>query len=119
MRIGGIFYLKLNGKILVTSEGEFTYNLGKPKRQAEKNGALGVAGFSAEAQVPYVDGEIFDTEELEVEKLLDTENATVTIELFNKKTFILSSASFCGEGEFTTKGRLKVRFEGMEAELVA
>ena len=118
MRIGGIFYLKINGKMIVTTEGEFTFNIGKPKRQAEKNGALGVAGFSAEAQVPYIDGEIYDTENLEVEKLLDTENATVTLELYNGKTFILSSASFCGEGELTSKGRLKVRFEGMEGELV-
>ena len=118
MRIGGIFYLKINGKMIVTTEGEFTYNLGKPKRQAEKTGALGVAGFSAEAQVPYCDGEIFDTKDLDVEELLDIEDATVTVELFNGKTFILTGAAFCGEGEFTTKGRLKVRFEGMEAQLV-
>ena len=118
MRIGGIFYLKVNGKIIATTEGEFTYNLGKPKRQAERNGALGVAGFSAEAQVPYVDGEIYDTGDLDAEAFLDIEGATVTIELYNKKTFILTGASFCGEGEFNTKGRLKIRFEGMEAELV-
>ncbi|MFK7825835.1 MAG: phage tail tube protein [Oligoflexales bacterium] len=81
MRIGGIFYLKIDGKIVITTEVEFTYNFGKPKRQAEKNSALGVAGFSAEAQVPYIDGEIFDTESLEVEELLDNENATVILEL--------------------------------------
>ena len=119
MRIGGVFYLKVNGKMIMTTEGEFTYNLGKPKRQAEKNGALGVAGFSSEAQVPYVDGEIYDTHDLDVEEILDIEDATVTIELFNSKTFILTGASFCGEGEFNTKGRLKVRFEGMNAELVS
>ena len=71
MKIGGIFYLKKDNKPLVTTEGEFTFNLGKPKRQAEKNGALGVAGFSAEAQVPYVDGEIYDIETLDVEELLE------------------------------------------------
>lgn len=117
MRIGGIFYLKKNGKLIVTTEGEFTFNLGKPKRQAEKNGALGVAGFSAEAQVPYVDGEIYDVESLDVNDLLDTEDATITLELYNGKTFFLYSSSYCGEGEITTKGRLKVRFEGMEADL--
>ena len=118
MRLGGIFYLKIDGKMIVTTEGEFTYNLGKPKRQAEKNGALGVAGFSAEAQVPYIDGEIYDTPTIDVESILDLENATVTIELFNGKTVILTRASYCGDGEINTKGRLKVRFEGMEAELV-
>lgn len=119
MRIGGIFYLKIDGKLYVTTDGEFTYNLGKPKRQAEKNGALGVAGFSSEPQIPYVDGEIFDTKGLDVDKVLDAEDATVTLELYNGKTFVLSGAAYCGEGEFTTKGRLKVRFEGMEAELVS
>ena len=94
--------------MIVTTEGEFTYNLGKPKRQAEKNGALGVAGFSAEAQVPYCDGEIYDTENLDVENLLKTEAATVTIELFNGKTFLLTGATFCGEGEFTKIGRAHV-----------
>ncbi len=119
MKIGGIFYLKVNGKLIITTEGEFTYNIGKPKRQAEKSGALKVAGFSAEAQVPYVDGEIYDTEDIEIEALLDTEDATVTIELYNGKTVILSGAYFCGEGEFNTKGRLKVRFEGMEGDIVS
>ena len=119
MRIGGIFYLKVEGKIIVTTEGEFTYNLGKPKRQAEKSGALKVAGFSAEAQTPYIDGEIYDTGELDAEAFLEIEGATVTIELYNGKTFILTGSSFCGEGDFTTKGRLKIRFEGMDAELVA
>ena len=119
MRIGGIFYLKVNGKIIITTEGEFTYNIGKPKRQAEKSGALKVAGFSAEAQVPYIDGEIYDTADLDVEELLDRENATVTIELYNGKTVILTGAAFCGEGEFNTKGRLKVRFEGMEGDIVS
>ena len=117
MKIGGIFYLKKDNKLLVTTEGEFTFNLGKPKRQAEKNGALGVAGFSAEAQVPYVDGEIYDLESLDVEDLLDTENATIVLELYNGKTFFLYSAYFCGEGENTTKGRLKVRVEGMGADI--
>jgi hypothetical protein len=95
------------------------YNIGKPKRQAEKSGALKVAGFSAEAQVPYVDGEIFDTEDIDVEAFLDIEDATVTIELYNGKTVILTGAYFCGEGEFNTKGRLKVRFEGMEGDIVS
>lgn len=119
MKLGGIFYLKVNGKIIVTTEGEFTYNIGKPKFQAEKSGALKVAGFSAEAQVPFIDGEIYDTPELDVEALLDTADATVTIELFNGKTVVLTGAYFCGEGEFTTKGRLKVRFEAMEGDIVA
>ena len=119
MRIGGLFYLKVNGRIIMTTEGEFTYNLGKPKRSAEKNGALGVAGFVAEAQIPYIDGEIYDKKDVDVESILTMEEATVTLELYNGKTVILSRAAYCGDGEFNTKGRLKVRFEGMEAELVA
>lgn len=118
MRIGGLFYLKMNGKMIITTDGEFTFNPGKPKRQAEKDGAMGVAGFSAEAQVPYAEGEIYDTRDLDTESILDAENATVTLELYNGKTFILTGAAYCGEGEITSKGRMKVRFEGMKGEIV-
>jgi hypothetical protein len=42
--------------------------------------------------------------------LKGAENVTVTLELYNEKTFILSEAS--------TEGTIKIRFEGKKEELV-
>jgi len=112
----GIFYLKINGRMVATTEGEFTCNLGLPKWTAEKTGAGAVAGFSAEAQVPYCEGEIYVTPDIDVKQMLTTKDATVVIEFTDGRTFILSESCYTGEGEFTTKGRLKVRFEGLKGD---
>lgn len=114
-RIGGIVYLNVNGEQLDV-KGNFSYGHGQPKREAVV-GQDGVHGHTAKPQVPFVEGEITDRADLDVKALLNVENATVTLELYNGKTFVLRDAWQAGAGEGNTEeGNLEVRFEGLSGE---
>jgi hypothetical protein len=111
-------FLKVDGE-LFQAKGEFTYNLGAPKREAVV-GQDAVHGFSEVPQVPYCEGSITDNDELDLEKLVETRDATVTIELANGKIFVLREAFYAADGNVTTtEGEIEVRFEGIKGEEVA
>ena len=113
--IGGLLELQVNGEIF-NSKGEFTYNFGKEKRTGVP-GTKRVNGYTSEVQVPYIQGVITDRGDLDVEKLLDTVDATITIKLANGKVAALREGYYAGEGEINTKeGDIAVRFEGMDSE---
>lgn len=115
-RIGGIIFVKVNGEVL-KAKGSFTYNLGKPKREAVMDAGGGVAGYKETPQVPYVEGAATDSDQLDVAALIETKDATVTLELANGKTIVLRSAYYAGDGQVTTEeGELQIRFEGFSAE---
>lgn len=115
-RIGGLIFLKVNGEVL-KAKGAFTYNLGKPQREAVMDAGGGVAGFKETPQVPFIEGAITDSDQLDVGGLLDTTDATVTLELANGKTIVLRGGYFASEGAVTTEeGEIAVRFEGFSAE---
>lgn len=116
-RIGGIISLKLNGDMYF-AKGAFTYNIGRPK----KEGVVGsdrVHGYKETPQIPFVEGEITDRAEMSLEALLDTVDATITLELANGKVIVLREAWYADEGTGNTEeGAIPVRFEGMSAEEV-
>ncbi|SDI55384.1 phage tail tube protein [Pseudomonas abietaniphila] len=117
-RIGGIIALKVNGDIYF-AKGNFTYNLGKPKREGVV-GADTVHGYKETPQVPFIEGEITDRQELSLEDLVTLDDATITLELSNGKVITLSEAWFAGEGTGNTEeGNIACRFEGMSAEEVS
>ncbi len=67
-RIGGIIaVVKVNGDIYF-AKGNWTYNSGKPKREGVV-GADTVHGYKETPQVPFVEGEITDRNELSLEDL--------------------------------------------------
>ena len=116
-RIGGIIALKVNGDIYF-AKGNFTYNLGKPKREGVV-GADTVHGYKETPQVPFVEGEITDRNELSLEDLVTLDDATITLELSNGKVITLSEAWYASEGTGNTEeGNIACRFEGMSAEEV-
>jgi hypothetical protein len=116
-RIGGIISLKLNGDMYF-AKGNFTYNLGKPK----KEGVVGsdrVHGYKEVPQVPFIEGEITDRNELNLEDLVTLDDATATLELANGKVIMLREAWYAGEGTGNTEeGNIALRLEGMSAEEV-
>ncbi|PTS93322.1 phage tail tube protein [Pseudomonas sp. HMWF006] len=117
-RIGGTIALKVNGDIYF-AKGNFTYNLGKPKREGVI-GADTVHGYKETPQIPFVEGEITDRNELSLEDLVTLDDATITLELANGKVITLSEAWYAGEGTGNTEeGNIACRFEGMSAEEVA
>jgi len=116
-RIGGIISLKINGDMYF-AKGNFTYNLGKPK----KEGVVGsdrVHGYKEVPQVPFIEGEITDRNELNLEDLVTLDEATITLELANGKVIMLREAWYAGEGTGNTEeGNITLRLEGMSAEEV-
>jgi len=116
-KLGGIFHLRIDTKLYQAGEGAFTFSPGGIKREA-KLSSSGVAGFTAKPIVPFVDGELILSKELEISDLQKADNVTVTLDLYSGKTFILREAFFVGEGEASTDGTLKIRFEGKTGELI-
>lgn len=116
-RVAGIIAVKINGE-QVLAKGNFTYNLGKPKREAVV-GADSTHGYKETPQVAFIEGEITDRSDVSLETLVTTKDATVTLELGNGKIIVLRDAWFAADGTGNTEeGNVGVRFEGMSAEEV-
>ena len=114
-RRAGTIAVQVNGEVQ-DAAGEFTYNLGRPKRSAMV-GADSVHGYMEEPQVAFIEGTLRDRRTLDVAKLAEITNATITLQLANGKVIVLRDAWFAGEGNVTTREALiTVRFEGASAE---
>jgi hypothetical protein len=116
-RRGGTIFLKVAGEVY-NAKGNFTYNLGRPKREAIV-GHDTVHGYKELPQVPFIEGEITDRGTLDLENLVATEGVTVTLELANGKVIVLRDAWFAADGTGNSEeGNIGVRFEGMNGEEV-
>lgn len=114
--LGGIFNLKINGT-LASAKGNFTYHYGSPKNEAVLGANGEVQGFKQTPTVPYIEGEITDSKDLDVKELQSLIDGEITLELINGKVFILSGAHWAGDGGVTTdEGAIPVRYEGTFAE---
>ena len=115
-RRGGIIQLQINGEVYL-AKGSFTYNLGKPKRESIV-GADSMHGFKETPQPGFIEGEITDLSGLSLEDLVETEDATVTLELANGKMIVMHDAFYVGDGTGNTdEGNIDVRFEGRGEEV--
>lgn len=115
-RKGGIIQVQVDGSIY-RAKGDFTYNPGKPKREAII-GSDGVHGYKEMPQVAFVEGEFTDGDDLDLPGLLTITGATVTVDLANGKMFVLHNAYYAAEGTVNTgEGNIGVRFEGEGEEI--
>jgi len=116
-RVAGLIQLQTNGEVL-RAKGAFTYNLGKPKREAVI-GSDGVHGFKEMPQVAFIEGAITDAGEIDLATLATLRDATVNLKLGNGKMVVLNAAWYAGEGTGNTEeGEVGVRWEGTSAEEV-
>jgi tail tube protein len=114
-RRAGLLQVKVNGEIQ-EAKGAWTYNLGRPVREAIV-GADGVHGYKETPQIAFIEGAITDRLSLDLAALVSIADATVTLDLANGKTILLSQAWFAGDGSATSEeGEIAVRFEGKDAE---
>lgn len=114
-RVGGIIFVKVDGAQFRV-KGSWTYNLGKAKREGVV-GSDGVHGYKEMPQIPFIEGAITDDPDISIESLLETKDATITLELANGKVVSLKDAWFAGDGNMTTEeGELEARFEGLECD---
>lgn len=112
-RRGGIIQVQVGG-VIHDAKGNFTYNLGHPKRKAIV-GSDGVHGFTEEPQVSFIEGEFTDRGALDLAALVDTEIQTVTLALANGKVIALRDAWYAADGTGNTEeGNLSVRFESSQ-----
>lgn len=113
-RAGKIFF-KIDG-VRHDAKGDFTYNLGADKKEAIV-GADTVHGYKSMPQAPLIEGAITDRGDLSLTDILELDDATITLELANGKTIVLSSAWYAGDGNVTTEeAEIEVRFEGLRAQ---
>lgn len=109
-KIGGIITLKIDGR-QYSAKGNFTYNLGSPKREAVV-GADGIHGFKEMPQVAFIEGEITDDVSTDLKALTNATGVTVNLDLANGKSIILRDSWFAGEGTGNTEeGNVSVRYE--------
>lgn len=114
-RRAGVLYVKVDGT-QYDAKGEFTYNPGAPKRDAIV-GPDQVHGFKELPKVPFIEGAITDASDLDVKAFMNIDNATLTLNLANGKTFILREAWYCADGDVTSEeAEIQLRFEGKSAE---
>ena len=117
-RIGGTIQFKINGETFL-SKGSFSYNIGVPKKEMIA-GSDQVHGFKEMPQIPYIEGAITDTSELDLEALQTLRDATVTVFLANGKTVVVEQAVYAADGVVTTEeGEIEVRFEGIKGREIA
>ncbi|MDR1946638.1 MAG: phage tail tube protein [Desulfovibrio sp.] len=109
-RRAGRVFLKVDGA-QYDAKGTFSYNIGQDKRDGII-GADGIHGYKETPQIPYIEGALTDRNELDLEALALADGVTVTLELVNGKTIVLSNAWFAGEGTVTTdEAEIAVRWE--------
>ena len=114
-RRAGVLNIQVNGTVY-DAVGNFSYNLGVPMNE-ELVGPSGVQGFKQMPQVPYIEGEIRDAQDLNLEDILTLEDATITLIVANGKTIMLSEAFFSSEGTVQTEeANIAVKFCGISAE---
>ena len=117
-RVGGMIEVQADGEIF-NAKGNWTVNLGRPKRD-EMLGADRLHGYTEKPQVPFIEGEITDRGDLDLDALVTMRNATVTVTLGTGKVFALKDATFAGEGSLgTEEGAIPVRWIGSAAEEIA
>jgi hypothetical protein len=96
--------------------GDATYNLGVPKRTAVLKADGRPGGYTEEGQVPFIEVDVLDRPDLDLKAFLGVSDATVTVDLANGKSVVLSHAWYAGEGTGESKnGSVKSRWEGLEA----
>ncbi len=116
MLIGGIFNCKINGT-LVSAKGDFTYNFGSLKKEGILGSDGKVTGFKVSGVVPFIEGQITDTRDLNVKELQALTEGEITLELVNGKVFVLSGAEWSSDGNVeTAEGAIAVRFEGVDGD---
>lgn len=114
-RKGGIIQFKVGG-VQHNAKGNFSYNLGSPKREAII-GADGVHGYTEKPQAAFIEGEITDHDGLDLRALTTVKETTVTLLLAVGKTIVLPLAWYAGEGTGNSEeGNIAVRFESASGE---
>lgn len=115
-RISGIINLKVDGE-MYSAKGDFTYNLGLPKREPIIGSDGQVHGYKEVPQEAFIEGAITDNPDLDLEKFLSITEATASLDLANGKTIVIREAFNASEGKVgTSEGEIETKFVGAKGE---
>ena len=111
-RIAGVAYLKVDGQ-QEALKGKFKYMVNTVKRDVLV-GQDGVHGYKEMPEAPYISGDIMDMPATRVKRLESITDATITLELANGKTIVLSNAFWVDASEVDTEeGSFPCKFVGI------
>lgn len=114
-RTAALIQIQAGGR-LYSAKGNFTWNLGLPKREAII-GADGTHGYKETAQVAFTEGEFTDMGNIDTRELVTMDDVTVSLQLGNGKTVVLPNAWYAGDGTGNTEeSSIDVRFEAARGE---
>ena len=115
-RRAGVINVQADG-VVFDAVGNFSYNIGQPMRE-ELVGPDKVHGYKELPQVPYIEGEIRDSANMDLKNdLLNLTDATITLNLANGKTVLFRNAWYAAEGTVQTEeANAQFKFCAMSAE---
>lgn len=113
--IGGICYIKVNGKSLPVA-GAVTLSSADVEREIGV-GLSGPAGFIERSRAPFIEVEIYDTSKVSLEELQNVRNGSVVAELNNGKVYNMIQACCTTAPELAqAEGTVTLRFESTARE---
>lgn len=113
-RIAGVIKLTANGTSYNLA-GDFTYDIGGFKREMMA-GPDGVHGYKETVKIPFIEGDLRDTSDVDLVVLTEMTDVTLVLTLANSKTISLFNATFTGDGTVSTgEATIKARWEGLSA----
>lgn len=109
--IGGTAYLKVNGKQYML-KGSIVVSIA-PKEREGMAGMDGVHGFIEKPRVPFISGDFSVTGDTDMNEIEAMTDGTVTVELNNGKTAVLTNAWFSGPTDVDgAEGKVSLKWEG-------
>lgn len=110
-RIAGVVYFKVDGEQL-----ECTGSLQVPLNSVVRESVMGQTkhvGFKETLRAGFISGSFAFDKDFPVEKVTDSDELTITAELANGKTYVLSNAALVDESDVANDdGTVEMRFEG-------
>ena len=111
----GTLVLLIDG-VQYALSGDFTLNPGVDKKE-EVIGPDRSFGIKVTPQAAVLEGNVRDTDGLDVKKLLGLESVTVTAQLASGKAWVLANAFQTSDGnQSISDGEIPVRFVSQQAE---
>lgn len=112
-RRGGIIQIQVNGTVIEVA-GAWSYNLGLPTREALLGHDTAAGGnYKEMPKTAFMEGDIRDSDELDVAALRTITGATITLKVANGKSIVLRKAYAAGDwDQGTEEGTIAARFEG-------
>ena len=114
-RVGGVLKLTIDGTQF-PARGNFQVSASNVKREGIA-GQDGVHGYTEAPIVPGIKGDFTTTKEVSLTALLAITNSTITAEMANGKTYVLTEAWTKGAFEIdSAEGKFSAEFEGVTCE---